>query len=380
MSDALGYYKILEVTPQEDTAVIKRKYYEKAKYWHPDHNESANALDIFQKISAAYDLLKDEDNRLTYDLLSEIYTAKNFPQIGSLKIYKNQGNKDDKSLRVLKQQRSVGGRIKQRKDICNFHEAGNMVLKSSIYNWLLGWWGKGGLANNTKVIRFNMQSVNADDEDNFQLLLHNALAYKQENNVEMAWVYAKQALLIVPNNPYRCKLLNDFIAKLNYHPQKKIAVTYWNPKELRYFQYLFPAFLLIIAVCVALAGLIRSGVFDKQPVLPKTYYEERIIGGYIMPSDMVEAKIMKNDSSMYSTEHLVHLKHDALIYYGPDTRYSVLLRGTEGQTLRVSGYTYDKKWYQVVIDSGEQGYVKDTDIAKGAGLPVKPNSKVYRGK
>ncbi|MBP1532366.1 MAG: hypothetical protein ILA52_02570, partial [Alphaproteobacteria bacterium] len=66
--------------------------------------------------------------------------------------------------------------------------------------------------------------------------------------------------------------------------------------------------------------------------------------------------------------------------YGPDTRYSVLLRGTEGQTLRVSGYTYDKKWYQVVIDSGEQGYVKDTDIAKGAGLPVKPNSKVYRGK
>ena len=65
--DALGYYDILEVDYNADEHVIKLKYREKAKFWHPDHNESENALEVFQKISVAYDTLKEELLELVKD-------------------------------------------------------------------------------------------------------------------------------------------------------------------------------------------------------------------------------------------------------------------------------------------------------------------------
>ena len=77
--DALGYYKILEVDVLADDKTIKIKYRDKAKQWHPDHNESENALEIFQKISVAYDILKDNKTRTMYDMLSMVYTQKEFP-------------------------------------------------------------------------------------------------------------------------------------------------------------------------------------------------------------------------------------------------------------------------------------------------------------
>ena len=71
--DALGYYAVLEVDYNADDHTIKNAYREKAKFWHPDHNESENALENFQKISVAYDVLKDVKNRAMYDVLSLVY-------------------------------------------------------------------------------------------------------------------------------------------------------------------------------------------------------------------------------------------------------------------------------------------------------------------
>ena len=48
-ADALGYYAVLEVHPEADAAVIKRQYYDKAKYWHPDHNEIRGLWKCFKK-------------------------------------------------------------------------------------------------------------------------------------------------------------------------------------------------------------------------------------------------------------------------------------------------------------------------------------------
>ena len=78
--DAKGYYEVLEVTPNATVLQIKQQYYDRAKFWHPDHNEDPNAVEIFQKISVAYDILKDQKSRLRYDLLSLIYEEKDFPE------------------------------------------------------------------------------------------------------------------------------------------------------------------------------------------------------------------------------------------------------------------------------------------------------------
>ena len=66
-TDALGYYKVLEVAPDADGSEIKRQYYAMAKFWHPDHNEDSRAIEMFKKVSLAYDTLKDTKSRLQYD-------------------------------------------------------------------------------------------------------------------------------------------------------------------------------------------------------------------------------------------------------------------------------------------------------------------------
>ena len=81
MRDPLGYYQILDLTPAASEAEIKANYRERAKLWHPDHNTSEEATDKFQHLSVAYDVLKDEKSRLIYDLLSQAYVSKNFPDM-----------------------------------------------------------------------------------------------------------------------------------------------------------------------------------------------------------------------------------------------------------------------------------------------------------
>jgi len=374
-TDALGYYEVLEVAPNADGAEIKKQYYAKAKFWHPDHNEDPRAIDMFKKVSLAYDILKDSKSRLQYDLLSRVYEINEFPTIGTLKIYKNQKDKDDKALRVLKQRKVKNGRVTESKDICNIYEAGNMVLGTSINNWLSGWWGKNGIKLNLATIQFNLNSVYANDNDNFKLLVHNAVAYEQEHNTEMAWVYAKQALFLAQYD--EIDLLNRYIEALDYHPSKKVSIPSWNADELRRRQFMFPLLVAAAVVAFLIITSLPQGMLSSRK---KTdFYETRIINGYEVPSDTVERKIMKTDSDEYSKDFLAHLTDDCTIYYGPDSRYSPMIQGKKGQTVRISGYTPDYSWYQVVIDNGEKGYVAKRFIEKGIGNPVPWRSHVYRG-
>ncbi|MBQ7633251.1 MAG: J domain-containing protein [Alphaproteobacteria bacterium] len=377
--DALGYYAILGVDYAEDISVIKKQYYQKAKYWHPDHNTSPNAQDMFQMTSVAYGILQNPRTRLIYDLLSCIYTAKDFPLIGSLKIYKNQKDNDDKALRVLKQRICVGKSLQERKDICNISEAGNMVLTTSVNNWLKGWWHKNGFNRTLSVIRYNMQTVSADDRDNLKLLIHNAVAYEQENNKEMAWIYAKQAESMQITDEHTLLYIGKFIEMLDFHPDKKVVLPYWNSAELKRKQMIFP---LIIFLCVLLSTLYvmeRNGIFVRGTATENEYYEVRQIGGYLVPSDMVESHIIKTGSNPYEQDDIWHIADDCVVYYGPDARYSPLRHAYKMQTVRIVGYTVDKKWYQIIMDDGAIGYVRQNDLEKGFGTSVPAGSHVFKG-
>ena len=377
-ADALGYYAVLEVCPNADDSVIKRQYYEKAKYWHPDHNENPQALEMFQKVSVAYDVLKDKKQRLVYDLLSCVYDKTDFPPMGSLKIYKNQSDKDDKALRVLRQRTVKNGKMKESKDICNIREAGNMVLSTSINNWLLGWWGKSGYTTNKEAIKFNLRAVSADNYDNLKLLVHNAVAYDQENNIEMAWVYAKQAEMMAANYDYIHQKLTIFADSLEFKPEKTVKIPHWNTAELVRRQYLFPSFLGLAAVLGVLMLFVSQGIWGLKSQ-DKGYYEEMMLSGRLVATDMVETKVVKDDSDPYDKEYLVHLIEDCTIYNGPDIRYSPMVKGKARQTLRITGHTPDGKWYQVMIDNGETGFVQKDKTQKGEGNQVPFGSHVYKG-
>lgn len=380
--DALSYYKVLNVSPDDKIEVIKQQYYNRAKFWHPDHNEDPKALEMFQKVSVAYDVLKDEKSRLQYDLLSLVYNEQNFPQIGSLKIYKNQSNEDDPSLRVLKQRHVVGNlrkiAVTKSYDICNFKEAADMVLNTSVSNWLRGWWGKGGIKTNIEALKYNYHATTADDSENLKLLIHNALAYDQENNEKMAWIYANYALKMVDQSSRVFRLMEKFISTLNYSSVGQYKAPYWSSTELKIKQCLFPIVLIGSAVALSLFFAVREGWLNFHYHSDQSYYEEReFSGGILVPYDMIDAHIVQVDSSPRDVSHLYHLKEGTIIYHGPDVRYDQMRKGVSGQTVRLVGYTANKAWLKILLDNGEMGFVHKNNVEKGIGNPVPQNSKVF---
>ena len=99
--DSLDYYKVLGVSPETPEEELRQKYRDMAKFWHPDHNNSPDAVDMFQKISAAYDVLKEPQTRLAYTLLSIIYDKENFPDMNALLVLRNMHGQEDLNMRAF---------------------------------------------------------------------------------------------------------------------------------------------------------------------------------------------------------------------------------------------------------------------------------------
>jgi DnaJ-class molecular chaperone len=62
-----NYYKILGVSRSATVKEIKKAYHKMSLEYHPDRNKSPNARDKFATIAEAYEVLKDQDKRQTYD-------------------------------------------------------------------------------------------------------------------------------------------------------------------------------------------------------------------------------------------------------------------------------------------------------------------------
>jgi len=71
------YYQVLGVNPAASEGEIKRAYRKLALSYHPDKNPDPNAIQFFQEVNEAYDVLGDASRRTQYD-----YQRKNpFKQI-----------------------------------------------------------------------------------------------------------------------------------------------------------------------------------------------------------------------------------------------------------------------------------------------------------
>ncbi len=63
------YYKTLGVSPTADQGEIKKTFRRLAREYHPDVNKAPESERRFKDISAAYDILGDEEKRREYDTL-----------------------------------------------------------------------------------------------------------------------------------------------------------------------------------------------------------------------------------------------------------------------------------------------------------------------
>ena len=311
MSDPLGYYRIMDLTPSASDAEIKQNYRERAKIWHPDHNKDTDAIEKFQKLSVAYDVLQSSDTRLFYDMLSQVYLTHNFPDMKSLAIYKDRAGNENPYIRTISQQKVIGyiykDSFRQDSEICSAIEAPSLVLKTSLSNWLLGWWGLKAFVKNIQALIYNYNSLNQNRAENLNLLIHNAVAYYQDGKKDKACISAVQAKEYATS--VQCDMLDRFIRLTGFNAAK-FRYPAWNYLRLKMLQLLVPSLLGILLVFSLCSTVITpeelNNLFAKRNKI--TYFQtvEFNNGGQTY-NDMVISNVMNIPINYNDDSKIFHL-------------------------------------------------------------------------
>lgn len=378
--DPLGYYRCLNADYNTDEKILKINYREKAKFWHPDHNKAENALEEFQKISIAYEILKDVKTRTLYNLLALAYDAATFPDMKSLKLYKAANGDENPFLRVFNLQKIVWNKlpeIKEEKLIGTFKDVQKFISNVTRHNWLKGWWSLTGAKLTVKALKNNFYNIGQNTADNFKMLIHNAAVYYDIGKTDKAKLSALQALEYATAE--QKALLLPFIELL---PPVNTAIPQWNYQELKKIQLKIPLAVgtgAILAAVIAVAPLLLQLVPEKYTEDDKiAYYRQvKFNTGAKTVDDVVVSKIFNIPVDTSDTKQLFHLKSSADIMYGPSEEFDVLTTGKRGQTVRVTGYSPDEEWFRVMLDNGEMGFIKKQYLKKGIGAEIPTGSKIY---
>ena len=363
--DPLGYYAILGVAYDASETEIKQNYRERAKLLHPDRNPGENALENFQKLSVAYDVLKDETSRLIYDLMAQTHPRESFPDINALKPYKNRAGEEDVFVRTLNLRLVTGKIIRftdvENQEICNFGEAKAAVLLASVSNWALGWWHPQAFVRNIRALVGNIRGINANRRENFTLLAHNAVAYWEDGKKEQALLSALQAGAYA--DAVRKNLLNRFIAMLGVRSSVRIPA--WNFGMLKGLQLIIPG-LAVLAVLLSLSTKVMT---DSE--LSKYFSRNNEIKYF--------QQVQFRPADPEDVNMLYHTTGEVRAMHGPSDDFDVLAVLKPRQTVRLTGYTPDQVWYRVQTDNGEMGFVRSEFLKKGIGRKIPDGSKVYTG-
>lgn len=379
--DALGYYEVLEVSPDAGGETVKQQYHLLAKKWHPDRNPDPSAADRFQKISAAYNIMKDEKSRLLYDILSEAYDGAHFPDMNNLKIYSARNGNQEVDLRHIKLTRITGKLAghgeKKIAEICNYNEARQLALRVSVYNWLLGWWGLTAIPANIQAITNNYKKILSDYAGNFTLLAHNMLAYAQEQHFDEAYASGRLALRYA--SPRQKQLVEQFLDNMPH--ERDYIYPQWKAQKLKAVQLLMP---LLFIIGLGFAGSVRTvsmAEFQKLWLSDHkiNYFQEvRFRDGGSTVDDLAVSKVVAIPVDIEDMSKLYHVKEDIKVMYGPDKNFDVLKELPAKTTVRLTGYTPDERWVRIMIDNGEMGFVPYDAIRKGIGRDIPEDSKIYQ--
>ncbi|MBR2300260.1 MAG: DnaJ domain-containing protein [Alphaproteobacteria bacterium] len=368
--DALGYFSLLEADDLTDEQTLKISYREKAKFWHPDHNKSPEALEMFQKLSKAYDILKNKKQRAMYRILSLIYTENDFPSLERLNTYKSADGIETPYLRVFAIQKIEKGRLKTENLIGTYEDALHFLKKTTFKNFINGFFSP----HFYKALQHNIHEISANSHENLKVLVHNAAAFYDENKLDLAYLSALQALEYA--NQAQRSVIENFMRLL---PPVQKAPQKFNTKKLRAVQLKpFLNMLYFVSACAMVAVFIfGTRTFIKADTQKINYYQTvHFEGGEEMADDMVGAKIFNIPVDKTDDKMLFHMTSNQNIMHGPSDKFDVLTKAVKGQTVRLTGYTADKIWYRIMLDNGQTGFIKGRYLKKGIGNLIPEKSQI----
>ncbi len=378
MSDSLGYYKLLEVAEDADFETIKQSYHNLAKIWHPDYNKEENAAEVFKKLSVAYEILKDGKKRLTYDILSIVYSAEKYPDCETLQAFECNGNGTNVAVLKLKKIKAwiIGYKEENTIEIADKKTAIKISLQTLANNLIFGWWHPSAFIKNISAVFNNLKNP-ISKKETLRIHLHNMVAYVNSGQIDHASHCAALASNLL--SPKEKAKLKEFIMQSGLSEDHKHI---WSESILKTAQ---KSIFLLLFIVISLISLVSSGYISEENfnfISSKSkeidYYQLVKMNNSddVGFDDMVVGKIINIPINKSDPSKLYHMTDNCNIMYGPSEKFDIIKTLKSGTTVRFTGYTPDNIWARVMIDNGELGFVPFDCIAQGIGREIPFGSKI----
>lgn len=188
--DELGFYRTLGVSSDADQEQIRSSYRELIKKHHPDRDKGQDAVGRFQAIRQAYEVLGNPQLRASYDAWSrKSDTGQEPPSELFPLITCERCGRDTPYLRIILVHWVWSALLFTRRGyspllVCSSCGAKSLGV-ASIKTAVVGWWGfPFGLFLTPVAIWKNLLASPEPREANVRMLIHQAVAYAQRNNLE----------------------------------------------------------------------------------------------------------------------------------------------------------------------------------------------------
>ncbi len=306
MSDTLdfeGYYKALGIPPTASADEVKRAFRERARDLHPDRNRTRDTTAEFQKLSAAYEVLKDPKKRADYNAegarrmrmgsgssggttatgARSAETAAPGSGAGSTGYTAYTYSRPTRAQAELRmcarcgclsaQPRvayflAVRGLITQVKTIrkggiycarCAMVEG----LKNNLANWMVGWWALPyGPVKVVEATLINLVGGERPNAENAELLYRQAMGFHYAGHNKIALGIIQDALRLAPSIVMRDKLL-ELRKHLGGDGQVKKLRNQWRIIDDRIFlAQAIPLAVIILIVLQNLFSMVNLQLFS----------------------------------------------------------------------------------------------------------------------
>jgi len=192
-------YATLGVVPDASRSAIQAAFRELARRWHPDRNDSEDAVAQFAAISNAYAVLGSDTRRAAYDRTAQVRGADRPPPARARPIHCSECGAATAMPRILVFRMSVGlgvwSHVRRTEGVFCSRCARRAGIEASLWTAVMGWWAiPFGPLVSAWCIWSNARGGSRRAKVDRRLVLVNAQVFFEQDNLKLANALARRAL------------------------------------------------------------------------------------------------------------------------------------------------------------------------------------------
>ncbi|MEO5374562.1 MAG: DnaJ domain-containing protein [Alphaproteobacteria bacterium] len=391
--DPKGYYAILDIGRTADGEAVKAAYRARAKVFHPDHNRAPDAVEKFQRLNEAYQVLSDLRRRAAYDAECENWALPaggssarpppprhrqtQPPPPSSPPPRPSAGRRQDptdffacgRCGRVSAQPRYVvfervrGRVLKTVRDpvagvFCPAC-AERTAVEASLYTWLRGWWALPfGPVHTLVALTRNLLGGRQPRDTNARVLLHQARAFLSRGDLDIARAIAEQARSFAGTSETG-RDLAILLASLSTRPPRKLKGR-WARSGRAVALQLLPMVVVALVVVGVLAATGHGPRFGAEAQREAERTETATAPPHPPPPPAPPPPAVRRGAYHVTARKVA-------VHDGPGADRRAVASLERFTTVEVLDHQSDEDWLRIIAPGGIIGFVGAELVAEGAG-------------